>query len=261
MGKRRDWAGVRQGKLTVIRDIGKDKHGSRLWLCRCDCGAEVPKTSNVLKAGQQTCGPACGVADSNRARTTHGQATREHGATKEYQAWVGIVHRCSNPRSAAWHRYGGRGITVCPEWAESFEAFYAHVGDAPTAKHTLDRIDNDRGYEPGNVRWATRKEQANNRDTNTWIEYDGKRMTWAQWAEYLGIPYNTLMTRVKKKQPLSRILQPRLTAERNELVEVNGRKQTLHEWAEESGIPYSTLYLRKQLGQELLAPVRKRVIR
>ena len=202
-----------------------------------------------------------GVADSNRRRAKHGQATRDRGMTKEYQAWVGIKQRCTNPNYAAWHRYGGRGITMCAEWVDSFEAFYSHIGDAPTAKHTVDRIDNNRGYEPGNVRWATRKEQSNNISSNTWVEHGGKRMTWAQWAEHLGVPYNLLLTRVKKRLPLEKILQPRQNDERNALVEINGRAMSLRDWSKETGIRYQTLYARWRLGQEMLAPVKKQVIR
>lgn len=145
------------------------------------------------------------VADSNRRRTKHGHATRDMGATKVYKTWVGLKSRCGNPNDPAYKRYGGRGITVCERWAV-FENFYADIGDPPTPNHTFDRINNDGGYEPGNVRWATRKEQSNNISTNTWVEYEGKRMTWAQWAEYLEIPYNCLMTRVRDKTDLKDIL-------------------------------------------------------
>lgn len=261
MGKRVDWAGVRQGKLNVLCDAGKDKHGSRLWECLCACGATVFKTSNVLKAGQQSCSATCGVGDANRGRTKHGQATREHGMTKEYRAWVGIKQRCTDPTHKAWHRYGGRGITMCQEWIESFEKFYAHVGDPPTEAHTIDRMDNERGYEPGNVRWATRKEQANNRSSNTWVEYDGKRMTWAQWADHLHVPYQVLMDRVKRKQPIEKVLQPRLYDERNAPVKIGDRAMSLRDWAAETGISYQTLYARWRMGQELLAPVKKHINR
>lgn len=200
-GKRTDWTGVVQGKLTIKGDAGKNKHGSRLWLCVCECGNEVVKSSNELHQGLKSCSRACGIADSNRTRTRHGMWD-----TKVYQTWANMKNRCVNPKHTAYNRYGGRGITVCAEWIESFEKFYEHVGDPPTEAHTLDRIDNERGYEPDNVRWATRKEQSNNISSNTWVEYDGKRMTWAQWADYLGIKYNTLMTRVRDKKDLKDIL-------------------------------------------------------
>ena len=199
-----------------------------------------------------------GVAAANRKRTKHGQASRDRGTTKEYRAWVSMKHRCTNPNNAAWPRYGGRGITMCEEWVTSFEAFFAHIGPAPTEQHTVDRINNDRGYEPGNVRWATRKEQSNNIRANTWIEYKGKRMTWAQWAEHLQVPYNLLMSRVKRRVPLHQVLQPRLNDERDALVEVNGNALSLREWASKTGIRYQTLYARWRSGRDLLTPVEQR---
>lgn len=204
-GKKVDWSGKTQGNLTVVRDIGKDCYGSRLWLCVCSCGTEVVKSSNVLKQGVKSCSAKCGVGESNRNRTKHGQATRDKGTTKVYMTWLSLRDRCTNPNCAAYPRYGGRGITVCRRW-NSFENFYADVGEPPTPKHTLDRINNNKGYTPSNVRWATRKEQANNRNRNVWVKYEGKRMTWAQWAEHLGISYTCLMTRVRDKTDLKEIL-------------------------------------------------------
>lgn len=200
-GKKTDWSGVVQKNLTVLRDIGKDKHGSRLWECVCGCGNRAYKTSGELSQGVGSCSRTCGVTSSNQKRARHGM-----WKTKVYKTWAGIKNRCHNPNHPHWKRYGGRGITVCGEWMESFESFYLHVGEPPTDDHTIDRIDNNKGYEPGNVRWATMKEQAGNRESNTWVEYQGKRMTWRQWADYLGIRYNTLMTRVRDKSDLSEIL-------------------------------------------------------
>jgi len=213
MGKKLDWSGKIQGDLTIVRDVGKDSYGSRLWECICKCGATVNKTSGNLANGVKSCSTACGVATSNIVRTKHGQARDTH-RSKVYNAWLGLKDRCLNPKAAAYHRYGGRGITVCDSWRDSYDAFYKDVGEPPTPKHTLDRIDNNKGYEPSNVRWATRKEQSNNISTNVWVEYDGKRMTWAQWAEYLGISYNCLMTRKKKGKPIEEILLPPLSAGR-----------------------------------------------
>lgn len=200
-GKKRDWVGVVQGELTVVEDIGKNKHGSRLWKCVCSCGATVTKSNLELKQGVKSCSAACGVSASNKARAKHGLYK-----SKVYTAWASMNVRCSNPSAPNWSRYGGRSIKVCDAWVNDFQAFYDYVGEPPTAKHTLDRIDNDKGYEPGNVRWATRKEQSNNRSTNTWVEYDGKRMTWAQWADYLGISYATIMSRRSKHSELQDIL-------------------------------------------------------
>lgn len=215
MGKKLDWSGKVQGSLTIVRDIGKDSYGSRLWECLCVCGVTVNKTSGGLANGVKSCSPACGVTASNIARTKHGQA-KDSRRSKVYNAWVSMVQRCTNPNTTHYARYGGRGITVCQEWVDSFEAFYKDVGEPPTPQHTLDRIDNEKGYEPGNVRWATRKEQSNNISSNVWVEYEGKRMTWAQWAEYLGIGYNCLMTRKKKGQSIEQILRPPLQKKRSD---------------------------------------------
>jgi len=91
--------------------------------------------------------------------------------TKVHKAWQHIKARCLRKCDASYHAYGAKGITVCPEWQKSFEAFYAHIGNPPSPQHTVDRIDITKGYEPGNVRWATRREQSNNRRNS--IRYDG----------------------------------------------------------------------------------------
>ena len=115
--------------------------------------------------------------------------------------------RCNNPKSPDYSYYGGRGVSVCPSWVDCFEQFYEDVGEPPSPTHTLDRIDNAQGYVPGNVRWATRKEQANNRRFCALYEYDGKRMNLAQWAEYLEVPYWTLRSRLRYGFSAERIFQ------------------------------------------------------
>ena len=115
-------------------------------------------------------------------RTTHGETVGEkgmRGRTKEYRAWSHIKSRCYNPKVPCYPRYGGRGITVCEEWRQSFPAFLRDVGRAPSPTHSIERVDNARGYEPGNVRWATAKEQANNRRPRSCfrIGYTPKRPT------------------------------------------------------------------------------------
>jgi len=193
-----------------------------------------------------------GVADSNRRRTKHGGAVKGQDGRlpRLYTLWCSIKQRCLNPDHEHYHRYGGRGVTMCQEWADSFEAFREAVGE-PLAGMTLDRIDNDRGYEPNNVRWTSRKEQANNRATNVVLTWDGKTMTLKQWADHLGWKYGLLASRWKKgKRDADLFAEPKW--ERNMVVEFNGETKTLRKWAADTGVPYETLYWRHRHGKDLL---------
>ena len=193
-----------------------------------------------------------GVADANRRRTKHGATVdaRSGNTDRLYKLWAGIKGRCLNPKHNHYHRYGGRGVTMHQEWADSFEVFRAAVGEAPT-NMTLDRIDNDKGYEPGNVRWDKRKEQVNNRYTNVVIEWGGKTMTLKQWADHLGWKYGLIASRWKAgKRGADLFAEPKW--ERNRVVTYNGETKTLRKWAEDTGVPYETLHWRDKHGKPLL---------
>ncbi|NOV25919.1 hypothetical protein E5S69_20670 [Cupriavidus necator] len=116
--------------------------------------------------------------------------------TPEYRAWQTMRLRCCNPDNAAYADYGGRGITVCDRWLDSPENFLADMGQKPSPKHELDRIDNDKGYSPGNCRWATRKVNDRNRRNNRHLEHDGVTRTLAEWSEITGINRDTLQKRL-----------------------------------------------------------------
>lgn len=109
-----------------------------------------------------------------------------------------MVARCTRQSSNRFESYAGRGITVCERWLASFEAFLADMGECPDGM-SIERIDNDRGYEPGNCRWATVKEQARNRRSSVFVEHNGERLTIAEWAERYGIPYKRLWKQVRVK--------------------------------------------------------------
>lgn len=193
-----------------------------------------------------------GVADANRRRTKHGGSVgkREGRQTRLYALWCSMKQRCFNPNAEHYHRYGGRGVTMCQEWADSFDVFRAAVGDPP-AGMTLDRIDNERGYEPNNVRWTDRKEQANNRSTNVVLTWDGRTMTLKQWADHLGWKYGLLASRWKKgKRDADLFAEP--AWDRNKTVTFNGETKTLRKWAQDTGVPYETLYWRNKHGKDLL---------
>lgn len=173
-------------------EIREFKSGSSKFIeCRCDCGAvKFFQSAHLISGASKSCGCLRREATSKR-RTAHGMSK-----TRLYYVWYSMKKRCINPKVEKYHCYGGRGISYCKEW-ETFEGFFNSMGNRPTEKHELDRIDCDGNYEPANCRWVTRKEQRRNTRRNRMITFNGQTLCLAEWADRLSINYGTLKSRFK----------------------------------------------------------------
>lgn len=170
-----DLTGVRFTRLLVLGRNGA-LNGRPAWQCRCDCGSVITARGSDLRLGKHR---SCGCLQ--RERTS--EASRTHGhsvgykATREYATWCRMITRCTNPNRERWKHYGGRGIKVCDRWRHSFQAFLDDMGPRPSVKHSIDRINNDGHYEPGNCRWATALQQTHNRRPMRSRDHVSKKLT------------------------------------------------------------------------------------
>jgi hypothetical protein len=182
-------SGDRYGRLVAVEKLGAQSSRHAVWLFRCDCGTtKAIRASKVRHAQTRSCG--C----MRRERIRHGHA-RNGDASTEYSSWTSMLQRCLNPNNAAYPHYGGRGITVCERW-RSFENFLADMGPKPSSAHSLERKKNDKGYEPGNVIWATRFEQNRNKRTTRLVVYQGREMCLEDAAASAGLTESGLRYRL-----------------------------------------------------------------
>jgi hypothetical protein len=190
-----DLTGRRYVRLLVIAPAGKDSHNNFLFKCLCDCGKVVVKRGSHLRLHSVQ---SCGCLGRELAASRNKLLFLRHGlcGSPTYESWSAMLARCTYVRHPAWDRYGGRGITVCEKW-KSFENFLVDMGLRPEGA-TIDRIDNDKNYEPGNCRWATPSEQQNNMSTNRVLEWNGTKQTLSQWARITGIKNTTISERLKR---------------------------------------------------------------
>lgn len=205
MGQFKDLTGQRFGRLTVVK-FAERKGQYTYWECQCDCGKKTIVYSYSLTSGRtQSCG--C-LHNEITAKISTRHNLRN---SKAYRAWRHMNHRCFNVNDKDYSNYGGRGITVYDEWAKDFVTFYDYVSKLEhfgEEGYSLDRINVNGNYEPGNVRWATRKEQARNKRTNLLVNYNGEMIPLSLASEISNISYNVLQYRYYRGKRGSDLFKP-----------------------------------------------------
>jgi hypothetical protein len=256
---------ARFGKWTALEPDNAATRKRPKWKCRCDCGTERSVNVQNMMLGLST---GCGCT-----KRTHGH-TLKGKPSPTMRSYLSMVERCTNPKASGYAWYGGRGITVCERWLHGeggrggFECFLEDMHDRPSLRHTLDRNDNERGYEQTNCSWATLAEQARNRSNTTLYEYQGERLILREIAERTGLSYDLLRwrlthagmtvneavsTRVQRGQRFSRDVSLKTYLYR-------GRDMTIRQIAEASGVGLTTLKYRLKQGYNLeLATQKSRI--
>jgi hypothetical protein len=187
-----DLTGLRFGRLTVThkaesRNLRNPRNKCTRWTCQCDCGNRVTVYGSSLKRKlTQSCG-CLGLERFISRATTHGLSK-----SPEYGVWMHMRNRCHKPKNKRYKDYGGRGITVCSRWRNSFENFLADMGTRPSPIHSINRKDNNKGYSPDNCCWSTKWEQQRNMRNNRWLEAFGRRKILSDWARDLGFHCTTI---------------------------------------------------------------------
>jgi len=201
MAAKIDMVGRKYGWLTVIEEVDRDKWGKKNLRVRCECGTiKVLNYSNLQSGGTRSCG--CKKIELLRIGSTkHG--LRYHPL---YECWRTQKRRCFDKKHHQYHNYGARGITMSDEFRDSFATWLDHIGEKPSPKHSADRIDNSRGYERGNLRWATPKEQLRNTRVNIIYQYLGVSHCLMEWAERKNMNYQTLYARISRGWSIEKTL-------------------------------------------------------
>lgn len=202
MNKQSVTEGNQYGKLTVKKFLDEDKW-NHYWVTYCDCGNKSVRTSKYLLSKKRGISASCGcektkwLAKRNRSTASQGGLSN----TTEYRIWTQMKTRCFNNNHVHFGRYGGRGISIHKAWLGSggFMQFLKDMGNRPSLKHTLDRIDNNGNYTPTNCKWSTHKEQCNNRSTSVKYLIDGEKLSVSQIARRKNINRNTLDSYIRKQ--------------------------------------------------------------
>lgn len=181
-------------KLKII-SFAYYKHNNKYYKCLCECGnTKIISIGHIKQGKTQSCGCL---------------KTKQNGLSTHplHQVWYHMINRCTNPLRPEYINYGGRGITVCDEWLNSFTVFLEDIGERPSVKHSIERRNNELGYNKNNCYWATKEEQNNNTRSNVFLTHNGNTLTLAQWSRELGIPISTIITRRSRNWEVKDILQ------------------------------------------------------
>lgn len=189
--------GVTYGFLKVLRRVGSNKKGNATWRCRCTCGEEVVVPSDKLRGGLKK---SCAL---NGHMYRDPSKPEWHALT--YRSWDGMRERCLNKSCKNYPNYGGRGIKIAPRWND-YHTFLVDMGKRPSKDLTIERIDVNGDYEPGNCRWATRAEQSRNMRNSVFVTYQGKRMLLIDLVAELGLSKQVVYQRLKLRWPLANAL-------------------------------------------------------
>ena len=196
-GVLRDLIGRKFGRWSVIAFCGVSNTNAK-WLCRCECGVEKSVAGYSLIQGQST---SFGCAFPSRGNLKHGLSR-----SKLYRTWCGMIRRCHDPSSRQYKNSGNRGIIVCDEWRSSVEAFSRFIGQPPSPRHELDRINNDGNYEPGNVRWVTHSRNNRNTRRTTMVVWSGKLMALRDVAEHFGLNFDRVRSHIRRGKTIQEVI-------------------------------------------------------
>lgn len=237
--KVKDLAGHKYGQWTVLQYAGIAPNSRKAaWLCECTCGTRRNITSSNLKSAL-SCG--CGRREKTILRnTTHGRAR-----SPEHTTWCAMKSRCYNQNEPGYVDYGGRGISVCDRWKDSFASFLSDMGLKPFPEASIGRIDNDGNYEPNNCRWETHGQQARNTRRTRRIAIGNDSKCFSDWAKEAGVTPSTFSNRVDANWSADDLLLPPTEAKQ---LEYNGKKMTIPKWAALLGLHPSSLYERLAAG-------------
>lgn len=238
--------GDKYKKLIVIEEIQRRKFDCgvsvRMFRCICDCGKEVNVQIGALRS--KTRNKSCGCTDRNY---TDGRETHGMTGTREYISWKMMKKRCYKKTYHSYHNYGGRGISVCAEWLNSFSAFYRDMGSRPNDT-SLDRIDVNSNYCKNNCRWAEKKTQCRNQRRTVYLENDGAIKTIMDWSDELGLNNRTIRSRLQRGVSDEEALKINNEDPRCCYLELDGIRMNMREWSKMLGIKYATLSNRKSKG-------------